>query len=268
MGALRDKVALITGAGSGIGAATARRMAAEGASVGLVDLRIDAADEVAATISESGGRAIAVQADVSREEDVAAAVRTVVDAFGALHVMHNNAAAIELSLDDVAVADLPLEIWERALAVNAGGVLLGCKHALPHLLAAGGGAIINTASGAAHAGDATRPAYGASKGAVVSLTRYVASQYGKRGVRCNAIAPGIIVTEALDLFVPQEIRDTWLRHMVSPRLGVPDDVAALAVFLASDEAEFINGQTIDVDGGTLVHQPWLADFELAGEAEA
>jgi NAD(P)-dependent dehydrogenase (short-subunit alcohol dehydrogenase family) len=121
------------------------------------------------------------------------------------------------------------------------------------------GSIINTSSADGHTGDASRSAYSASKGAVQAFTRNVATQYGKRGIRCNAVSPGIIVTELVDMAVPQQTKDRWLRHTLTPRLGIPEDIAALVTLLASDEAAYITGQTIVVDGGQTAHQPWWAD---------
>lgn len=271
MPVLNDKVAIVTGGGSGIGAATARAMAAAGARVVVADHQADGAEAVVESIVEAGGTAMSVLADVSVEADVAAMVDAAVSNYGALHILHNNAAALELALLDGPIHELDIDVWSRAMGVNATGVMLGCKHAIPHLLAAGGGSIVNTASASGHAGDTSRSAYGASKGAVIAFTQNVATQYGKRGIRCNAISPGIVVTDVVEAFVPQVVKDMWLRHTLTPRLGRPEDIAELAVFLASDAAGFITGQTLIADGGLTAHQPWAAEVddvfaEVAAEA--
>ena len=258
-GVLTGKVAIITGAGSGIGAAAATAMAAAGAAVVVADCRADSASKVVEAITAVGGRAVAAHVDVGSEPEVAAMVDTAMDAFGALNILHNNAAAQELTLRDGAIHELELEVWNRTLNVNATGVMLGCKHAIPHMIAAGGGSIINTASGNGHVAESTRSAYSASKGAIIAFTRSVATQYGRNGIRCNAVSPGIVLSEIVRDLVPQQMKDTWLRHTLTPRLGVPDDIAATVVFLASDAAAYLTGQTIVVDGGQTVHQPWWAD---------
>jgi NAD(P)-dependent dehydrogenase (short-subunit alcohol dehydrogenase family) len=184
-------------------------------------------------------------------------VAAAIERYGRLDILHNNAAAVDPALlrRDGEVAAMEVEVWDRTFAVNLRGPMLGCKHAIPRMLERGSGAIVNTSSAAGWAGDLTRSAYGASKAALEALTRYVATQYGKRGIRCNAIAPGVIATPALAANVPREQMAVYERTQLTSRLGVPEDIAAAVVFLASDDGAFVTGQTLRVDGGLLVHHP-------------
>jgi NAD(P)-dependent dehydrogenase (short-subunit alcohol dehydrogenase family) len=267
-GKLEGKVAIVTGAASGIGRATARAMAAEGASVLVADVNRDGAQQVVREITAAGGAAQAQQTDVADEASVAAMIDAAVKAFGGLDVLHNNAAASDPALlsRDLDIVDLDVAVLDRTFAVNLKGPLLGCKHAIPRMLARGGGSIVNTSSAAALVGDPVRTAYGASKAALDSLTRYVATQYGKRGIRCNSIAPGVIATPALAANVPPEMIAVYERSHLTPRLGLPEDIAAAVVFLASDDAAFITGQTLSVDGGLLAHHPAYGEFLLRASA--
>jgi NAD(P)-dependent dehydrogenase (short-subunit alcohol dehydrogenase family) len=259
VGRLDGKIAIITGAASGIGEATARRVAAEGARTVVADLDAAGAKRVAGEIADAGGDTTAVQVDLGDPESVRAMVRTAVASYGGLDILHNNAAATRLA----ATRDLPVSaadpgVWDETMRVNLRGAMVAIQAGVPHMIARGGGSVINTASGAGLTGDLRNPAYGASKAALVSLTRYVATEFGKQGIRCNAISPGFIVIP--DKPGRDAVAATMLRHHLTPRLGAPDDVAALVVFLASDESEFITGQNICVDGGLLAHQPFVADF--------
>lgn len=259
MGRLDGKIAIITGAASGIGQATARRVAAEGARTVVADLNGAGAMQVADAITAAGGEAIAVGADLGDNESVRAMVEAALTAYGGLDILHNNAAATRLA----AVEDLPVSaadpaVWDTTMRVNLRGALVAIQAVVPHMIARGGGSVINTASGAGLAGDLGHPAYGASKAALISLTRYVATEFGKHGIRCNAISPGFIVIPGKP--GREAVAATMLRHSLTPRLGAPEDIAALVVFLASDESAFITGQNICVDGGMLAHQPYVADF--------
>jgi NAD(P)-dependent dehydrogenase (short-subunit alcohol dehydrogenase family) len=259
-GKLEGRVAIVTGAASGIGRAAALALAAEGAAVLVADVNEAGAAAVAEEIARHGGRASSQLADVADERSVAAMVAAAVERFGGLDILHNNAAAVDTALmsRDGEITAMEVEVWERTFAVNLRGPMLGCKHAIPRMLERGGGAIVNTSSAAGWAGDVTRSAYGASKAALEALTRYVATQYGKRGVRCNAIAPGVIATPALAANVPPAQIALYERTHLTPRLGLPEDIAAAVVFLASDDGAFITGQTLRVDGGLLVHHPATA----------
>jgi len=267
MGKLAARVAIVTGGGSGIGRASALALAREGAAVVVADLVEERAKSVAAEIAAAGGRARAQAVDVADEASVIAMIAAALADFGGLDILHNNAAATDWGVlgGDGELASLELAIWERTLAVNLRGVLLGCKHAIPALLARGGGAIVNTSSASGLTGDLVRTAYGVSKAGVDGLTRYVATQYGKRGIRCNAIAPGVIETPALRQNVPPEQIALFERHHLTPRLGTPEDIANAVVFLASDDAAFITGQILSVDGGLLAHHPTVAEVRALGE---
>jgi NAD(P)-dependent dehydrogenase (short-subunit alcohol dehydrogenase family) len=251
------KVAVVTGAGAGAGRATALRLAAEGAAVVAGDIRGDAAAETAELVLAVGGQALAWAVDVSDEVSVAALMAGVVERFGRLDVLDNNAAILTPDVHgrDVAVADLELEIWDRTFAVNARGTMLCCKHAIGPMRATGGGAIVNIASVSALLGDNVRSAYGSSKAAVVALTRYVATMYGAAGIRCNCVAPGLIMTET----ALRALSTGQLEHMAAERIlpwpAEPEDIAAAVAWLASDEARCITGQTVLVDGGTTAHRP-------------
>jgi NAD(P)-dependent dehydrogenase (short-subunit alcohol dehydrogenase family) len=257
---LEGKVAIVTGAASGIGTASAVRMASEGAAVVVADRNEAGANDVADRIRADGGRAIGVGCDIAVEAQIAAMVAATVDAFGGLHVVHNNAALTDASAHakDHTVMDLSVETWDRSMAVNARGAMLVCKHAVPHLIQAGGGSIINTASNQALAGDLSQTAYGAAKGAVVTLTMSVATAFGKQGVRCNCISPGAIRTPSLINACPPEVLDVIEQSNLVDRLGEPEDIANLALFLASDESSFITGLTIRCDGGQMAHLPHYA----------
>ena len=193
MARFTGKVAIITGGGSGIGRATALLLAAEGAAVTVADIAPDAARTVVAEIEADGGTARAQETDVADASAVEAMVADTVSAFGGLDVLHNNAAALDQNRVDQDVVTMDLATWERVLAVNLTGPMLGCRFAIPALLERGGGAIVNTASAAAFYGSHSLAAYGTSKAGVVALTRYVATAYGERGIRCNAVAPGVVV---------------------------------------------------------------------------
>lgn len=255
---LEGKVAIVTGGGGGIGAATARRLASEGARVAVADIFEDAAVRAAGPLGEAG---LAVRFDAADPVSVEAMVGRTVAHFGRLDILHNNAAMTDPAkhpLDTDAV-NIPLAIWREILDVNLTGYLLGCKYAIPHMVRSGGGSIINTASNSGSAGDLARIAYGSSKGAIITLTKYVATQHGRDNIRCNSVAPGVVLTEALDKTVPG-LKEIIKRHVLTPEFGTPDDIAALVAFLASDESRYITGENISISGGGLIHQPHYADL--------
>jgi NAD(P)-dependent dehydrogenase (short-subunit alcohol dehydrogenase family) len=243
---LRGKVAIVTGAGSGIGRATALRFAAEGAKVVVNDLDADAAGRVAKEIEAAGGIAAAFPADVADPRQVEALVREATVRFGRLDVLVNNAAAvIPGPVESIADAD-----WRRTQSVTLDGVFYGMRAALPVMAAQGGGAIINIASGAAVAGEPGLAAYGAAKAAVVNLTKTAAVENAARGVRINTILPGPIETPPLLAAVEATGgRAGWDRQIPCGRLGKPEEMAAVALFLASDEASYVHGAAIIADGG-------------------
>ncbi len=249
------KVAIVTGAGSGIGAATARLLAGEGAAVTVADLDPAAAAAVVAEIVDVGGTARAQTVDVADPEAVAAVVADTVAAFGGLDVLHNNAATIADNARDQDVVTGDLETWHRVLDVNLTGVMLGCRFAIPALLERGGGAIVNTASAAAFYGSRTMAAYGVSKAGVVALTRYVATAYADRGIRVNAVAPGVVVPRArqdADAASPAPRLAPYVAGHPVGRLGYPEEIAAAVAYLASDDAAFVTGECLRVDGGLTV----------------
>ncbi len=257
---LEGKVAIVTGSASGIGRASAMLMASEGAKVVVADRNGPGAEAVAGEIESAGYQAVPCRTDIAVEADVKAMVECAVDTFGALHVLHNNAALTDASMHakDLTVVDLDVETWDRSMAVNARGAMLACKHAVPHMIRAGHGSIINTASNQGLSGDLSQTAYGAAKGAVVTLTMSVATAFGKQGVRCNCISPGAIRTPSLLGACPPEIIEVIEQSNLLPRIGEPEDIANLALFLASEASSFITGQVIRCDGGQLSHLPHFA----------
>ena len=267
---LEGKVAIVTGSASGIGRATALALAREGASVVVADVDIAGADETVQQIEASGGRSTSCLVDVSDEAQVRAMMECAVDHFGGIDVLHNNAAAIgrRSAGVDVDVAELELDVWERTMAVNLRGVMLGCKHAIPRMLERGGGSIINTSSGGADRGGLANPAYATSKGGVNTLTLYVAAQYGKRRIRCNAISPGLILSHPIEEYGGERSLAILEAHHMTPRLGRPEDVAHAVVYLASDESEFVTGHILRVDGGIISQQGPVADMRQLANAGA
>jgi NAD(P)-dependent dehydrogenase (short-subunit alcohol dehydrogenase family) len=255
MDRLKGKVAIVTGGGGGIGGATARALAREGASVLVVDINEEAAGSVAGGIRDAGDIAESLRADVSEENDVEAVVAGAVERFGRLDVLHNNAALTdsEFLSADTAVTELSLEVWERTLAVNLSSQMLMCKHAVPIMVDQGGGSIINMSSGASLKGDRTRTAYGVSKAGVNALTLYVATSHGKKGIRANTILPGLVITDAVRAHLKEEMLASLSKATLTPSVGQPEDIADVVVFLASDESRYITGQMLAVDGGMSAH---------------
>jgi len=255
MGRLDGKVAIVTGGAGGIGAATARAMARAGASVAIIDIDDARAEEIVRTIGASGGDAFSVSADLSDEAAVREAIEAIVARFGRVDVLHNNAALTdsEFLSRDTQVTDLPLDVWERTMAVNLRSQMLMCKYVVPEMVGDGGGSIINMSSGASLKGDRTRTAYGVAKAGVNTLTMYVATSHGKQGVRVNTVVPGLIITDAVRAHLTEKMLTGLGRATLTPYVGEPDDVANLVVFLASDESRYITGQMIVIDGGMSTH---------------
>lgn len=249
MGRLDGKVALITGAGSGMGRAAAELFAAEGARVVVADISVGAAEEAVAAIRAAGGEAEPVRADVSQADDCATMIDVAVRTFGGLHVLYNNAGVFPA--DDGGVLDTPESTWEQVMAVNLRGVWLCCRAGIPAMVDSGGGSIVNVASFVALVGAATAQiAYTASKGGVLSMTREMAVEWARRGVRANALCPGPIETPLLaELMSDPERRARRLVHIPMGRLGGAEELAKAALFLASDDSSFMTGSALVVDGG-------------------
>jgi NAD(P)-dependent dehydrogenase (short-subunit alcohol dehydrogenase family) len=248
MGQLDDKVVLLSGGASGIGRATAILVAQEGASVAIGDVALQEAQAIAEDIATTGGQALAAHCDVRSEESVAAFVELTAATFGGIDCLDHNAAWSHPRLDTDA-GDIDLGIWTRVMDTNIRGALLLARHAIPHMIERGGGSIVNISSGTSTIGESTRVAYGVSKAAINQLTRHLATRYGRDGIRANAIAPGFILTETAETQVPDDIKTRLAESNPTRRLGRPEDIAQVVVFLFSEAASYVNGQLLHVDGG-------------------
>jgi len=246
---LRNKVALITGAGSGIGRESALLFAAEGANVVAVDVNEKAAQDTAADVARAGGTATAVRADVSKAADCENMVRVAEKTYGALHVLFNNAGIMDSRDDTAETTDEA--VWDLTMAVNLKSVFLGCKYGIPALKRAGGGSVINTASVVALVGSAAAQiAYTASKGGILSMSRELAAIHARQKIRVNALCPGPLRTELLMKFLDTDAKkQRRLVHIPIGRFGESTEIARAALFLASDESSYTTGSTFVVDGG-------------------
>lgn len=250
MGKLQNKAAIITGGGTGIGSATAKLFAQEGARIAIIDWSRNAGETTVAAINKSGGEAHFIEANVSEPDQMEEAIGEAATKLRALHILHNNAGGS--SARDGIATDLPIDEWWRTIKVDLFGTFLGCRFAIPFIANSGGGAIINMTSVRAIVGSKGAAAYSAAKGGIISLTKALAPECAEDNIRINAIAPGAIKTERVKKLLDkaEETGNDMIvaRHLLG--LGEPEDVANLALFLASDEARLITGAIVPVDSGT------------------
>lgn len=264
---LTGEVALVTGGGSGIGAATARLLAAHGAAVAVTDIDAAAAAQVAKEIGDAGGTASAYALDVAEEDAWRETVDAVAAELGTVTVLHGNAAPTggPIMNRDLDVVTAEVDIWDLMAAVVLRGNMLGCKHVVPGMVRAGGGAIVLTTSIKGRTGSGHRAAYSAMKGGLDQLVRVVATEYGRHGVRCNGVAPGIIVTPGLRAVVSDEWANELLAAQLLGRFGAPEDIADAVLFLASTASSFVTGHTLVVDGGMTSFVPVMSPaIEVSG----
>jgi len=250
MGKLDGKVALISGGARGQGAGEARTFAREGARVVFGDVRDDEGKRVEDAIRADGGDAVYVHLDVTNEADWRNAVRLATDRYGRLDILVNNAGIV---IPRVAIEDRTVEEWDRVMAINARGVFLGTKHAIPAMRRAGGGSIVNISS-VAGIGQSLHqePAYAASKGAVRIFTKVTASQHAKEGIRCNSVHPGPVDTEMIHSAIPDpEALRRRLERVPLGRMGTVDEIVTAVLYLASDESSYMTGAELVIDGGAL-----------------
>jgi NAD(P)-dependent dehydrogenase (short-subunit alcohol dehydrogenase family) len=254
MRGLDGKVVVVAGGAGGIGTATSLRLGEEGANVVVGDLNESAAHDVAGRIRTAGGTAIGVPFDIADEASVEALFQSAVDEFGGVDRCHANAAdlSVPVIMGDTDALDIDMGIWDRTMLVNLRGFLLCTRAAIPQFLERGGGAIVYTSSAASFVGEPARPAYAAAKSGVNALMRHVASKWGKKRIRANAIAPGLVVSDEMSEVIPADLQQRTLKGTRSWRLGHPRDIAAMVSFLLSDDGEWINGQVISVDGGVTL----------------
>jgi len=250
MKTLTGKVALITGSGSGIGRSAAILFSQAGAKISVADINAEHGTETVNLIEANGDQAIFVECDVSKPEHVKNMISTTVKAFGGLNILYNNAGGSTMM--DGPVTEAPDEEFWRVIGLDLYGTFLGCKYAIPELIKAGGGSVINMSSNQALMGIAGRVCYTAAKGGIASMTRAMAVEYGGHKIRVNAIAPSVTLTERVKKLLEQstEIQKQAERHLVG--LAEPEDVANLALFLASDQSALITGQVISVDSGVTI----------------
>jgi NAD(P)-dependent dehydrogenase (short-subunit alcohol dehydrogenase family) len=249
MRGLSGKAGVIAGGGRGIGAATAKRLADEGAAVVIGDIVVDWAQETAAGIRAAGGMAVGVRLDGTDAQSQAEFVQTALREFGRLDFFHSNLAGG--TQGDVDALDCPVEVLDRSFAINTRSHFLATQAALPAMIERGGGAIIYTSSGAAAAGNAWQVAYPMTKNAIHALVRHVARKFGKQGIRANGISPGVVLTEAVAQHMSEQQVEASRKSTPHVRLGKPEDIAAAVAFLASEDGEWVNGQIWHVNGGTI-----------------
>jgi NAD(P)-dependent dehydrogenase (short-subunit alcohol dehydrogenase family) len=252
-------VAIVTGGANGMGESVVHTLADRGALVVIADKDAERSAQVEDDVRARGGDVEALVTDVKDEEQVVELFARVMSTYGRVDLLDNNAAELELTAEDPAVADVATQVFADTLTGNLLAPFLCCKHAIPLMVAAGGGRIVNMASITGMRGEMSLSAYGVSKAGVIELTRMVATQYGKQGVRCNAIAPSLINTRNNQRYVGQEFYDMYDRHHLVTHMGEPQDVASVVAFLLSDESRFINGHVIPVDGGMTAVAPFAAE---------
>lgn len=255
---LEGKVAIVTGGAAGIGAATVRIMAALGANVLIADVDEVRSKALVDELTATGAAVASCRTDVTVEDDIRMMIDAAVQEFGGLDILHNNAGIPRTIAPDCEVVDMTLDWWYKTISAHLTSVMLGCKYAIPQMIARGGGAIVNTSSSSAHAATVDLPAYGVSKAGVHQLTREVAATYGRNNIRCNAVVPGAVLTERGRATLPPDIFRLFATETVLPRLTLPEDIANVVVFLASEASAMITGQAITVDGGMMIKLPyWL-----------
>jgi NAD(P)-dependent dehydrogenase (short-subunit alcohol dehydrogenase family) len=254
---LDGKVAIITGGAGGIGAATARLMAARGAKIVVADVNKARADALAAALSD----ALAIEVDLEHQSSVKAMIAATVAHYGRVDILHNNAALLgpEIAQHDGDIEGMDTDLWDRTYRVNVRGTMIACREALPHLRASKGN-IVNTVSNLALQGHIIQTAYSSSKAAIIQMTRSIAASHGVHGVRCNAVAPGMTSTPALLEAFPPVLRQLVEDETLRDQLGEPEDIAEAVAFLASPAARNITGQVLVSDGGCASHVPGIAGF--------
>lgn len=258
MDRLSGKTALITGAGSGIGRATALLFASEGARIAVADLNEATAQSVVVEIADAGGRAVAIAADVGSESQVRDMVDSAIAEFGRVDILFNNAVntAAGKRKPDISFLEFDPETFYDVVKVNVLGGVLASKFIIPHMLKQGGGSILFTSSTSSLGGDVSQFSYGASKAMVNWYVQTIATCFGSDGIRCNAIIPGVIQTPAMKGWASAEMQEAFMKLHNSPRMGLPEDIASMALFLASDEAAYVNGAHFRVDGGITASLPF------------